>query len=397
MDLAFVKGFHFRCQLLALMNYSFVPAIYLLGYAGHISIGYFVMLVQVLAGTFQQVKLLLLLRRWSSHLPHLQTAFDAGSVPACVPRPLALLLLQGGFCEWLCLSFDGLCIGGSWLAWQRSPESTLEDWRSASWPRLPDELGLPMLLTFNLGASLFLQLWEGSGLYDIQCGADNIDGCLSRLGSAPPGSVEAAGERCRLWQEFASRSDVNSLVLLADGLEALGEAEVEWLCSQQEWEVIDAATLAAAKELCGLDLGINRRKILAKLVAGVPSIWLTISLLDIIFEEADTAKRLTFLISICVNMVAMAKVFFLVLARRSRIASLGIAGISAGGAAVFFVLCVARLAGVLACSTHHLDVWDFSCGLWNDTYTMSSSRWANFYETSDARHHRRGHVPIIDT
>merc|ERR1712070_1209174 len=70
-DFSFLRGFHHRCQCLALANYASVPMLYVLAHAGYIYIGYGAIVGQVVAGLYQQVKLLLLLRRWCQHLPHL--------------------------------------------------------------------------------------------------------------------------------------------------------------------------------------------------------------------------------------------------------------------------------------------------------------------------------------
>lgn len=377
-DLAFFMRFQLRCQRLAFINYTFVAATYFAAYAGYISIGYGVILTQVLLGTFQQVKLLLVLKRWSSHLPHLRGTFDTQFNVAslgCVPHPLALLVFRGGLPEWLCPAFDGLCAGGSWLAWQSVPERRFQAWCGLSFSRHVSQLGIPILLTVNLCFSMLLQLWEGS----LCCGTSSLAGPLSTLQHSPPGSVEAAGERYQLWQELASRADVNSLVLLADGLQALAQAEVEWLCSQSEWGIADAAVCAWSASCCGIEPGVYKRKIFAKVLVGVmPSLWLTISLFAMIFEVADLARNLTCLISICVSAAAFVKMLFEVLrSSRTPLSSTGVAAVLAGGATCFFVLCVVRLAGVLACPEHHLNVWEFACGSWNHT-GMNDGEWANY-------------------
>merc|ERR1712139_81100 len=143
-----------------------------------------------------------------------------------------------------------------------------------------------------------LQLWKGS----VCWGSCAFGGAFSTLRSTPPGSVEAAGERFKVWQELASRSHVSSLVLLADGLGALGDAEVDWLCSQGEWEIADLALQDSMAVCCGLDLGAHSRKFSAKLMVGIlPSLWLTISLFAMVYDVADSTTRLTCLISICAS------------------------------------------------------------------------------------------------
>lgn len=395
-DFAFLRGLQLRCQYLAIVNYCFVVVIYFVAYTGYLLLGYGAIVGQVILGMYQQVRIQLLLKMWCEHLPHLSSAFNAklrASTPGISP-PLALLLFRGGLAEWLCPALDSLCLGGSWLAWRSVPEGRFKAWCGMDVPRMASEQGLPMLLTACLSVSTLLQLWQGS----IRCGSGSFNEVFWKLRDSPPGSIEAAAERCRLWRELASRSHVNSLVLLADSLQDLGEAELEWLCSQSEWEMADAVTISWITDCCGLDLGVHSRKIFAKLLAGVlPSLWFTITMFAMIFDVADPVMRMTCLLSICASTAASTKILYVALVQsRTQMAmsSVGFAAVYSGGVACFFALCAARFVGVLACPDHHWLMSEFSCGAWNETSIPlpDDAEWQNYVPGAEAQSGGGGHA-----